>query len=374
MLGRALQSSGASDLLVGSKAAPSQPGGLSATGMRSQLDASLGAIGVERLAEYYLHQPDTEAALLESLREAHAMVSEGKVGAVGMSNYHASEVARAFELCAEHGLTKPSVYQGLYNPLNRAVEEELLPVLRAHGCSFVAFNPLAAGLLTGAHKRDGEVPAGRFKDNPNYLPRFYTSPNFDALQAISAACDAAGLSVLDAAFCWLLRHSALGPEDGLLIGASSLAQLEYADSSSLQPDHSRAIAAWLCCSAAHAFGSTPLGPAPTSPRARRPRPPSCPRPCARLSTARGRRRGRAPSATGAPTLPTCPAVTPSTPAPATRRTGPSERRGREAVSHASTVRAVVRDGTGRRAGAVGRDDGFGAAACHISCHGIQLSS
>jgi aflatoxin B1 aldehyde reductase len=157
----ALQSSGASDLLVGSKAAPSQPGGLSATGMRSQLDASLGAIGVERLAEYYLHQPDTEAALLESLREAHAMVSEGKVGAVGMSNYHASEVARAFELCAEHGLTKPSVYQGLYNPLNRAVEEELLPVLRAHGCSFVAFNPLAAGLLTGAHKRDGEVRLAR---------------------------------------------------------------------------------------------------------------------------------------------------------------------------------------------------------------------
>ena len=172
----------------------------------------------------------------------------------------------------------------------------------------------------------------------------------------------------------MLLFPPAGPEDGLLIGASSLAQLEYADSSSLQPDHSRAIAAWLCCSAAHAFGSTPLGPAPTSPRARRPRPPSCPRPCARLSTARGRRRGRAPSATGAPTLPTCPAVTPSTPAPATRRTGPSERRGREAVSHASTVRAVVRDGTGRRAGAVGRDDGFGAAACHISCHGIQLSS
>lgn len=82
------------------------------------------------------------------------------------------------------------------------------------------------------------MPAGRFKDNPNYLPRFYTSPNFDALQAIrhrplpslqtlslhtppsfapqaiSAACDAAGLSVLDAAFCWLLRHSALGSAAG----------------------------------------------------------------------------------------------------------------------------------------------------------------
>ena len=226
MLGRALAAVAAPDLLVGSKAAPSQPGGLSAQGMRNQLDKSLGAIGVDSLAEYYLHQPDTEAALLESLREAHAMVQEGKIGAVGMSNYHADEMARAFALCEEHGLTKPSVYQGLYNPLNRAAEDALLPILRSHGCSFVAYNPLAAGLLSGKHRPGGEVPAGRFKDNPNYLPRFYTDGNFAALQAISAACDAAGLSVLDATYCWLLRHSALTEADGLLLGASSVEHLD----------------------------------------------------------------------------------------------------------------------------------------------------
>lgn len=217
MLGRALTAVAASDLLIGSKAAPSQPGGLSAQGMRNQLDKSLAAIGVDGLAEYYLHQPDTEAALLESLREAHAMVQEGKIGAVGMSNYHADEMARAFALCEEHGLTKPSVYQGLYNPLNRAAEDALLPLLRSHGCSFVAYNPLAAGLLSGKHRPGVEVPAGRFKDNPNYLPRFYTDGNFAALQTISAACDAAGLSVLDATYCWLLRHSALTEADGLLV-------------------------------------------------------------------------------------------------------------------------------------------------------------
>ena len=65
-----------------------------------------------------------------------------------MSNYHASEVARAMALCDAHTLAKPTVYQGLYNPLNRKVEEELLPVLRQYGCAFIAYNPLAAGLLT----------------------------------------------------------------------------------------------------------------------------------------------------------------------------------------------------------------------------------
>ena len=52
-------------------------------------------------------------------------LSQPQVKAIGLSNYHASEVARAFDLCKEHSLTPPTVYQGLYNPLNRMVEEEV---------------------------------------------------------------------------------------------------------------------------------------------------------------------------------------------------------------------------------------------------------
>ena len=103
------------------------------------------------------------------------------------------------------------MYQGLYNPLNRAVEAELLPLLAARGVRFVAFNALAAGLLTGKHSaaptagggvgraggqagqggQDVVLP-GRFRDNPNYLPRFYTGANFKALSAIEAAVAIAG--------------------------------------------------------------------------------------------------------------------------------------------------------------------------------------
>ncbi len=229
MLGRAFEAMGRSSALrIGSKAHPSEVGGLSRRGMRAQLEASLAAVGVDSFAEYYLHQPDTEHALLDSLRETDAMVREGLVHAVGMSNYHVDEVERAFELCDEHGLARPTVYQGLYNPLNRQAEDSLLPMLRAHGCSFVAFNPLAAGLLSGAHRATapGAAPAGRFRDNPNYLPRFYTEANFAALDTIREACDAHGWPMLDAAYCWLLRHSALSGADGLLLGASSVAQLE----------------------------------------------------------------------------------------------------------------------------------------------------
>ena len=214
------------DWKLGTKAHPSQDGGVGTAGLEAQLSASKTAMGHRHFAEYYLHQPDPEHALLESLEAATALRDAGAFTALGMSNYHASEVARCFDLCEKHGFAKPTVYQGLYNPLNRAVEDELLPLLKANGCAFIAYNPLAAGLLTGAHASVDVVAEGRFKDNPNYLPRFYTAANFEAVDAIRGACDAAGVSMVAATYKWLLRHSALGADDGVLLGASTLAQLD----------------------------------------------------------------------------------------------------------------------------------------------------
>ena len=123
-------------------------------------------------------------------------------------------------------MTKPTVYQGLYNPLNRRVEKDLLPVLKKNECAFVAYNPLAAGLLAGKHQKEGDVSKGRFKNNPNYLPRFYTDKNFEAISLIKAACEKEGISTVEATYRWLLRHSALNDKDGILLGASSRKQLE----------------------------------------------------------------------------------------------------------------------------------------------------
>lgn len=228
---------------IGTKAHPSQPGGLSREGIRQQLATSLAAMQVASCDEYYLHQPDPEHPLLESLICLNELIEEGTITKIGMSNYHVSEVRRVFELCNEHNLRhKPTVYQGLYNPLNRAVENDLIPLLHEHGCAFVAYNPLAAGLLSGKHTGDINAPvkAGRFKNNPNYLPRFYTKSNFEALAVIRQACDRENISMVDATYRWLLRHSALsvsststdtsetggGVVDGLLLGASSLSQLD----------------------------------------------------------------------------------------------------------------------------------------------------
>lgn len=210
---------------VTTKVHPSEPGGLSGAGIRAQLAASFDAMQISSVDELYLHQPDPENSLEESLEVCHQLVREGSVGEIGMSNYHASEVARAVDLCEKNDWTRPTIYQGLYNPLNRLVEDELLPVLREHSVRFCAYNGLAAGLLTGKHN-EGAVAPGRFKDNPNYLPRFYTNANFQATEEIAVACAAHDLCMVEAAYTWLMSASALQPGDGVLIGASSVEQLD----------------------------------------------------------------------------------------------------------------------------------------------------
>ena len=92
----------------------------------------------------------------------------------------------------------PKVYQGLYNPINRRVERELLSVLRGNDIAFVAYNPLAGGMLTGKHSREGEVQKGRFLKNKNYSDRFYKPDVFDALDKINAACNKADISIIQA--------------------------------------------------------------------------------------------------------------------------------------------------------------------------------
>lgn len=103
----------ADGFLITSKAHPQFSGGLGPNGLREQLMRSRARLGYidMPLAEYYLHQPDTAHDLLSSLEAMDRFVKEGLIERIGMQNYHAEEVKRAFELCEQHGLTKPSVFQ-----------------------------------------------------------------------------------------------------------------------------------------------------------------------------------------------------------------------------------------------------------------------
>jgi aflatoxin B1 aldehyde reductase len=100
----------------------------------------------------------------------------------------------------------------------------------------VIYNPLAGGFFAGKYK-PSEVPAsGRFSDSANngrnYRSRYFKDAYFDAISLLQPVADQHGLTLLEIALRWCVHHSALkitkesGGNDGIIIGVSSLGQLE----------------------------------------------------------------------------------------------------------------------------------------------------
>ena len=144
----------------------------------------------------------------------------------------------------------------MYNAVTRDVEAELLPCCRALGMRFLAYNPLAGGLLTGRYASfdalDADVtPDTRFGGaggygkgyGKMYQDRFWKQSYFDAVEEVRATAAAAaaaaaataggepaagGVSLVEAALRWLYHHSALSGQagDGVIIGGSRLSQVE----------------------------------------------------------------------------------------------------------------------------------------------------
>lgn len=201
---------------------------LSADSVRSQVRASLAALGIPRLQLLYLHAPDPSTPISETLDALADLHSAGAFEELGLSNYQAWEVAHIHALCGERGLPRPTVYQGMYNALTREVERELLPCLRALGIRFYAYNPLAGGLLTGKHSVASlQVGTeGRFRlGNALYRDRYLHPAQLAACDDHVRACERAGIAPAHAALRWLQHHSALRAGDGVIVGASRPAHL-----------------------------------------------------------------------------------------------------------------------------------------------------
>jgi aflatoxin B1 aldehyde reductase len=228
MLGRMLTAGTRSGLYIASKVNPWNEGGLRPAEVRRQFGETLQRLGSDSIDLLYLHAPDLDTPIAETLEACFELFRQGKFRHFGLSNFAAWQVAEAVELCRRNGWMEPEVYQGMYNALTRDVERELFPCLRNYGMRFYAYNPLAGGLLTGKHLSLEQLPGeGRFKPERGYVERYWRRDYFDVLQELRGACADCGLEPVDVAMSWLVNHSMLdaGRGDGIILGASSLEHL-----------------------------------------------------------------------------------------------------------------------------------------------------
>jgi len=198
--------------------------GLSRAAIHKALDASLKRLGTDYVDIYYLHQPDYNAPIEETLAAMDELVRAGKVRFPAVSNYAAWQVAEIHALAEKHGYKPPRISQPMYNLLARGIEEEYLPFCRRVGVAVVPYNPLAGGLLTGKQTRErGPIAGTRFDGNKMYQNRYWHDDYFAAVDELSGVAREAAKTLVELAFQWLLSQPVV---DSIILGASRLEQLE----------------------------------------------------------------------------------------------------------------------------------------------------
>jgi aryl-alcohol dehydrogenase-like predicted oxidoreductase len=201
-----------------------KPEGLSRSRLHSAIDESLERLGTDWVDIYYLHVPDHDTPIEETLDGVAELLEDKKIRAWGVSNYAAWQILEMIHLADARKMPRPVIAQQLYNVLLRQLDIEWFSFARRYKIHTTVFNPLAGGLLTGKHTRDGATQKGtRFDKNRLYQGRYFTDAMFDRVDALSELARAEGMSLLELSYAWL---SGAAGVDSILIGPASVKQLE----------------------------------------------------------------------------------------------------------------------------------------------------
>ncbi|KAF9396294.1 hypothetical protein CPC16_003262 [Podila verticillata] len=194
-----------------------------------QFNESLTNLGVEHVDVLYLHMPDDSVPYEETLQAVDTLYKQGKFREFGLSNFSARQIEEIVAICKAKGYIAPTVYQGLHSPIARADYLAHHGVLKKYGIRYYAYGAMASGLLSGKHKFD-EEPNADTRLHSSFSERlkqqYWHREVFAALDLLTKAADKEGISLAQATNRWMRHHSGLTKEDAVLVGVSSLRQLE----------------------------------------------------------------------------------------------------------------------------------------------------
>jgi L-glyceraldehyde 3-phosphate reductase len=191
--------------------------------LMSSLDQSLKRMNLDYVDIFYSHRFDPETPLEETLKALVDIVRQGKALYAGISKYPPEAAQFAYDYLK--ALDVPCLlYQGRYNLFNREPESEgILQQARENGTGYIAFSPLAQGLLTGRYL-DGTVAKGSRMDRNQFLRKEHlTADVLTKIRKLNEIAGKRGQSLAEMALAWLLKDDLV---TSVIIGASSVEQLE----------------------------------------------------------------------------------------------------------------------------------------------------
>lgn len=194
--------------------------------MRKACEASLNRLQTDYIDLYQLHWPDPYAPMDKIFQTLEKLKEEGKIRAIGVSNFGVQGLKRCKELKANVVSN-----QLAYSLLFRAIEYEIQPICVEYNISILPYGALLQGLLTGKFKTPDDVPVTRARTRHFSRKRIHVihdeegaeEETWDAIGKIKKLCDEAGLNMASIALAWLLTKPAV---TSVIVGGRNRKQVE----------------------------------------------------------------------------------------------------------------------------------------------------
>lgn len=190
--------------------------------LMTSLNQSLKRMNLEYVDIFYTHRPDPHTPLEETLQTLVDIVRQGKALYVGISKYPKEMAEIAYAYLAERDV-HCLLHQGRYNLFNREPEEQgILEQAKENGTGFIAFSPLAQGLLTDRYLKgipeDSRIARGGFLKKEQL-----TEEVLKKMRALNEIATQRGQTLAEMALAWVLKDDLV---TSVIIGASSTEQLK----------------------------------------------------------------------------------------------------------------------------------------------------
>jgi len=195
--------------------------GLRAAYILEEVETSLRRLNTDYIDLYQSHRDDPEAPLEETLKAYQRLIEQGKVRAIGASNYSGARLREALEVGRKDGLPVYQTLQPEYNLYQRQqYETELEPVVTEFGLGVIPYSSLASGFLTGKYKSKEDAKG---KQREVQVGKYFNERGEKILKALAEVAAELKATEASVALAWLIaRPSVTAP----IASATSVEQLE----------------------------------------------------------------------------------------------------------------------------------------------------
>jgi aryl-alcohol dehydrogenase-like predicted oxidoreductase len=191
-----------------------------------EVEDSLRRLGTDWIDLYQIHRPEDDTDIDETLGALTDLVRQGKVRYIGSSTFPASRIVEAQWTAERRDRERFVCEQPPYSALVRGIEADVLPTCRRHHMGVIAWSPLAGGWLSGKWRKDaGDLTSRRSAMIPNRydLSIPANQRKLDAADALGKLADEAGITLIELALAFVLRHPAI---TAAIIGPRTMEHLE----------------------------------------------------------------------------------------------------------------------------------------------------